>query len=301
MIKYVKNNEIDREKWDHCISMIPLVKPYGFSWYMDNMAPGWAALIDDDYKSVFPIPGFKRFGIHYISTPTFLQQLGCFSPDKPPRDALNEFLEYIPEFYRLIDLCVGHRTDSPDYRITEKPNYELNLSQPYSILYDNFSHHCKRNIERSARKKHELTIDVTPGEMIELFINNRGSEIKGIKARDYKRLQNLMKYCLDLKKGRIVGVRTKGKKLVYGLFVIEVKGNITLLFVANTQESREGRTGYFVVNELIKESAGTSTILDFEGSSIPTVASFMESFGTVNVPYYRIYRNRLFWPLKMFR
>ncbi|MBN2862760.1 MAG: hypothetical protein JXN62_06340 [Bacteroidales bacterium] len=301
MITYVKNNEIDREKWDDCISMIPGVKPYGFSWYMDNMVSGWAALIDDDYKSVFPIPGFKRFGIHYIATPPFLQQLGVFTPDKPPREALNEFLGYIPEFYRLIDLCVGHGTDSSDYRITEKPNYELNLSPPYSILYDNFSHHCKRNIERSAREKPELTIDVTPGELIELFINNRGSEIKGIKVRAYKRLQNLMNYCLDLKKGRIVGVRTKGKKLVYGLFLIEVKGNITLLFVVNTPESRERRTGYFVVNELIKESAGTCTILDFEGSSIPTVASFMESFGTVNVPYYRIYSNRLFWPLKMFR
>jgi len=301
MIKYVKNNEIDREKWDNCISMIPRVKPYGFSWYMDNMAPGWAALIDDDYKSVFPIPGFKRFGIHYIATPPFLQQLGVFSPDKPPREALDEFLGYIPEFYRLIDLCVGHRTDYSDYSITERPNYELNLSPPYSILYDKFSHHCKRNIERSAREKPELTIDVTSGELIELFINNRGSEIKGIKARDYKRLQNLMNYCLDLKKGRIVGVRTKGNKLVYGLFLIEAEGSIILLFLANTRESREKRTGYFVVNELIKESAGTCTILDFEGSSIPSVALFMESFGTVNVPYYRIYRNRLCWPLKMLR
>jgi len=71
--------------------------------------------------------------------------------------------------------------------------------------------------------------------------------------------------------------------------------------VVNTNESREKRTGYFIVNELIKELAGTKTILDFAGSSIPSIASFMESFGSINVPFYRIYRNRLIWPVRMFK
>ncbi len=75
----------------------------------------------------------------------------------------------------------------------------------------------------------------------------------------------------------------------------------TMLFVVNTPESRERRLGYYVVNELIKESASTRTILDFAGSSIPSIASFMESFGSINVPFYRIYRNRLMWPIRMFK
>ena len=89
MIVYHKNNEIDREQWDNCIKNSPGAKPYAYSWYLDIMAPGWEALVDDDYDSVFPVPGFSQFGIQYIATPVFLQQLGAFSPDKPASEFCN--------------------------------------------------------------------------------------------------------------------------------------------------------------------------------------------------------------------
>ena len=91
------------------------------------------------------------------------------------------------------------------------------------------------------------------------------------------------------------------KKVLYGMFLIEIKGSKTMLFVVNTPESREKRLGYYVVNELIREFSSTKTILDFAGSSIPSIASFMESFGSRNIPFYRIYRNRLPWPVRMFK
>jgi hypothetical protein len=301
MIVYLKHHEIDREQWDNCIRFSSKVKPYGFSWYLDIMAPGWEALIDDEYDSVFPIPGFKKYGIHYIATPLFVQQLGAFSPDKPPQNVINEFIEYLPDFYRLIDLCTGQRVDSDEYKVTLKVNYELDLSKPYEKLWSNFLSDCRRDIERSGRKKPEIVSDIKPGELIELFQHNRGLGITGIKLSDYQRLHALMDFCTRNRKGRILGVRTSRKKIIYGMFLVEIKGNKTMLFVANTPESRKELTGYYVVNELIKESAGTRTILDFEGSSIPSVAHFMESFGTTNVPYYRIYRNRLPWPIRMLK
>jgi hypothetical protein len=85
------------------------------------------------------------------------------------------------------------------------------------------------------------------------------------------------------------------------MFLVETPGSKVMLFVVNTPQSREKRIGYYVVNELVKEFASTKTILDFAGSSIPDIASFMASFGSINNPYYRIYRNRLFWPVKMLK
>ena len=116
MIVYHKNNEIDREQWDNCIKSSPGVKPYAYSWYLDIMAPGWQALVDDDYDSVFPIPCFSKFGIQYVATPIFLQQLGAFSPDKPASQAIIEFLDYMPDIYRLIDLCWGRKQTWKDLR-----------------------------------------------------------------------------------------------------------------------------------------------------------------------------------------
>lgn len=301
MIIYLKNNEIDREQWDNVVKSSCFVKPYGYSWYLDIMAPGWDALVDDDYDSVFPIPGFSRFGIQYVATPIFLQQLGAFSPDKPESKAIHEFLDYMPDFYKLIDLCVGQKIDNDSYKVSRRANYELDLSKSYETLWNNFSYHCKRNIEASAKSKPELTSEITPNELIDLFLKNKGKEIKGIKMRDYQRLNNLMNFCLENKKGRIIGVRTDNKQLIFGIFIVEIQGRKTLLFVVNTPESRTKRTGYYIVNELIKDYSSTKTILDFDGSSIPSVALFMESFGCINIPFYRIYRNRLLWPIRMLK
>jgi hypothetical protein len=298
MIVYLKHNEIDREQWDNCIKNTPGAKPYAYSWYLDIMAPGWQALVDDDYDSVFPIPGFSRFGIQYISTPAFLQQLGAFSPDKPVSTAIGEFLDYMPDFFRLIDLCIGQKISTVGYKVSEKVNYELDLSKPYETIFNNFSDHCRKNIEISARKCPELVSSIKPDEIINLFIQNNRKEINGIKIHDFQRLKNLMNFCIINKKGKLIGVRGARKKLIFGLFLVEIRGNKTILFVVNTPFSRERRIEYFVVNELIKNYSSTRTILDFSGSSIPSVASFIESFGSEKLPYYRLYRNRLFWPFR---
>jgi len=265
------------------------------------MSPGWQALVDDDYDAVFPVPGFSRFGIQYIATPVFLQQLGAFSPDKPAAGVIAEFLDYMPDFFRFIDLCIGQKIDSSKYQVSEKANYVLDLSKSYETIWGNFTEHCRRNINSSARKSPELVSNITSDEIINLFIENKGKEINGIKDRDYQHLRNLIKFCVINKKGRVIGVRDGRKKVIFGIFLVETHGTKTILFVVNSKQSRERRIGYFVVNDLIKKYASTRNILDFAGSSIPSIASFFESFGCEKIPFYRIYQNRLIWPLRLLK
>ncbi|TAL60195.1 MAG: hypothetical protein EPN88_16280 [Bacteroidetes bacterium] len=301
MIVYYKNNEIDREQWDNCVKNSPGVKPYGFSWYLDIMSPGWQALVDDDYDSVFPVPGFSRFGIQYVSTPPFLQQLGAFSPDKPASKAIKEFLDFMPDMYRHIDLCVAQKIKIKGYKVTEKTNLELDLSRSYEKISNHFSPQCKKNIKVSAKKQPEILTDISPDEMIDLYIRDNLKKIRGFKIREYQRLKILMNFCLKNKKGRILGVRTTRKRLIFAIFLIETPGNKTLRFVVSTPESVIKRIGYFVINDLIKNYSNTRTILDFAGSSIQSIDPLEESFGCVNVPYYRVYRNRLFWPVRLMK
>ncbi len=279
----------------------PGAKPYGYSWYLDSMAPEWEALAEENYESVFPLPGFKKYGIHYIATPVFTQRLGVYSNNINKVTAISKFLDKIPDNYGLIDLCVGQDVKNESFRVTVRTNFELDLSHPYDQLWNNFSNHCKRNIDASVRQKHELMQHIDPAELIGLYRINRGREIRNIKDHHYRHLFDLMSYCISNRKGRIIGVKNAGGKLIFGIFLVETDGNKIILLVVNTPESRDNRIGYYVVNELIKESAESQTILDFEGSSIPSVASFMESFGSKNVPYYRIYRNRLPWPIRMLK
>lgn len=301
MIEYLKNNEIDREKWDNCIRSTRGAKPYAYSWFLDIMSPGWEALTDDDYDAVFPLPAKNKFGISYLSTPAFIQQLGAFTPDKSPVQAIDEFLGFLPRTYWLIDLGVAQRISHDHFKASLKANYELDLSKSYDKIYDGFNVQCRKNVDKSQKKKFELTDEISPDELIWQFRNNQGPSAGKIKPLDYQRLNSLMNFCIKNKKGRIVGVRKAGKKLLYAIFLIEIRGIKTMLLFASTPESAEKRAGYFVINEIIKEASSTKAILDFAGSSVPSVASFMESFGSVNKPYYRIYRNRLPWPARLFR
>jgi hypothetical protein len=301
MIAYYKNNEIDRVQWDSCVKNSPGVKPYAYSWYLDIMVPGWEALVDDDYDSVFPVPCNSLFGLQYVSTPVFLQQLGAFSPDKSPSNAINEFLDYMPGFYKLIDLGIGQETKHEGFKVTEKVNYELDLTKSYEKIWENFSPVCRKNIEASAKKKPELVTDITPDEILDLFIRNKEKEIRGIKLGEYERLKTLVNFCLKNKKGKIIGVRAGKKKLIFGIFIIETNGNKTLLFAVNTPQSRERHIDYFVINELIRTHSSSRTKIDFAGSPVPSIASFIQSFGSAVVPYYRIYRNRLLWPARMIK
>jgi hypothetical protein len=265
------------------------------------MSPGWEAIIDDDYDSVFPLPSRSRLGIKYIATPIFLQQLGAFSPDKSSEKAIDEFLDYLPEFYKLIDLCVGQSIERRGYYVTERSNFELDLSKPYETLWNNFSQSCRRNIEKSYRRKTEYVYDIKPGELIDLFIRMKENEIKRVKLRDFQRLKRLMEHCIQNGSGRIAGVRGRGKRIIFGQFVLQKPTFVNLFFGVNTAESKERRINYNFVNEVIKENAGSDTILDFAGSSIPSIAVFMESFGCANNPYYRIFRNFLPWPVRLLK
>lgn len=301
MIGYHKNNEIDREQYDSCIRNSGTLKPYAWSWYLDIMAPGWEALVDDDYDSVFPVAASRKFGINYIATPVFLQQLGVFSPDKPAEDVIDEYLQYLPDSCRLIDMNMPQKPRSEGFTVSERYNYELDMRKPWDELQKNFTEHCRRNIARAEKSRVSLVDDAGADEMINLFVENKGKEIKGIKQADYLRLRNLMNFCVKNRKGRLLGARDRKGRLFYGMFTVETAKSTTMLLVVNTPESREKRTGYLMVRDLVHARAGSRHVLDFAGSSIPEIAAFMASFGAARTTYYRVYRNMLPWPLRLLK
>lgn len=301
MIIYLKNKEIDREQWDNCLKSSSVISPWPYSWFLDIMSPGWEALIDDDYDSVFPIPARQRFGIKYIVTPAFVRQLGAFSPDKPSEEVVNEFLQYLPDFYKFIDLNIAPKPDNDGFKLTEKSYYKLDLTRPYEKIFENFSPQCKRNIESSSKKGIELTTEIKPDELINLFLHDRKNMIKGAISNDFQRLRDLMNFCIINRKGRITGVRDGRKKLIFGIFCIDIKGGKTILFEVTTKKSIEKRIGYYTVNELIKSAAGAFSTLDFAGYNDPSSAVFLESFGAARDAYFRLYRNRLLLPAPVFR
>lgn len=301
MISYLRNEELDRERWDACLSEIAAVRPYALSWYLDIMSPGWDALVDDDYLAVFPLPRRKKYGISYIATPVFLQQLGLFSADGDRVSMAEEFISFLPEFYRLIDLCIGQEAHVPGYTVSPRHNYEIRLDDPYEKIWVSYMSDCRRNINIARRYPQDIVTDVRPEELIRLFRNYTAGRAGLIRNSDYGRLEMLMEHCAATGTGRILGVRSPKGKLLWGMFVIENRGRTTMLFTAGSRKSRELRTSYLVIDHLIRSFAGTGQILDFAGSSVPSIAIFMRSFGGEKNTYWRLYRNSLPWPVRLLK
>jgi hypothetical protein len=301
MIAYLKNDEIDRRKWDDCLAEIPGIRPYPWSWYLDIMSPGWEALVDDDYLSLFPLPQAKKYGFSYIATPLFLQQLGLFTPDGDRKKIVLEFISFMPEFYRLIDLSIGQEVQYPGYIVTPKNNFELRLNDPYETIWFNYMSDCRRNINIARRYPQEIIDDAKPQEVISLFRNNIGKRAGVIREVSYHRLHSLMDHCIRTGTGWILGVRSPKGKLLWGIFVIDTADRLTLLFTAGSRKSRELRTAYHVIDHIIKTNAATGRIVDFAGSSVPSIAIFMKSFGGEQTPYWRLYRNTLPWPARLLK
>lgn len=301
MIAYLTNREIDRARWDESLSEIKGSKPYPWSWYLDIMAPGWEALVDDDYCSLFPLPRFHKWGFNYIATPVFLQHLGLYSADGDGAKIAEEFVGFIPEFYRLVDLSIGQPVAVPGFKVTRRTNFILDLDKPYETMWTNYMTDCRRNVNIAHRYPQEIVADVRPQEVIALFRSTIGRRAGVIREVSYRRIHALMDHCVTTGKGKILGVRSPKGKLLWGMFVIDFCGRITLLFTAGSRKSRELRTAYHVIDNLIKENAGSGKILDFAGSSVPSIALFMKSFNSSETGYYRLYRNSLPFPVRLLK
>lgn len=300
MISFLENDQIDKEEWDLCIKSSSNPLPYAYSWYLDRMAPGWSALVDHNYRSVFPLPVRRKYGVSYIYIPPFMQCLGLFSSEVPDEDMVREFMEFIPEQYRFVDLSIINNPGDCGVRVTPRDNYRLNIRESYNAISVAFSSDCRRNIVKAREKRQPISDDISPVEAIELFSNGPGRDISGIRRSDYDHLEKLINYSLTAGVGKLVGVRIDGK-LIYSLFYLVTPGQITLLFTSTSQISRELKTGYRVIDQIIHEYCGKQYQLDFAGSSITSVADFIKSFGAKQQKYYRIYKNNMSWPYRLLR
>src|SRR3954451_22070460 len=70
--------KIDKQKWDECLysSAMPFI--YASSAYLDHMADNWSGIVGNDYDLIMPVPWRKKYGIKYVYTVPFVQQLGLF-------------------------------------------------------------------------------------------------------------------------------------------------------------------------------------------------------------------------------
>ena len=168
MIRYLSNREIDRGRWDACISAASCRRLYAFSWYLDTVSPGWDALVEDDYRAVFPLTHNRKFGISYLFQPFFAQQLGVFSPENMDGGRVCAFLSAIPSRYRLTEISLneGNETPSNQVNLSVRPDYVLDLSPEYDAIEAAYAQNTRRNLKKAQAMAGLVHATVTPCESV---------------------------------------------------------------------------------------------------------------------------------------
>ncbi len=301
MIKYLKNAEIDYEKWDDCISRAFNGNLYAWSWYLDLVCEGWDALVAGDYKLVMPVTSGRKYGICYLYQPPFTQQLGVYSTATEPSLSADDFLEELSQHYRFAEISMNryNKITHQSFRTHFRKNYELDLIRPYEELRNNYSENTSRNIRKATKEGIMIFENADPRSIIEMFRSEKGVEIKTMGDHQYHILERLIYRSLYKNIAVIAGAFTSKNKLCAGLFLIKSHQRVVLIFTANNPVARNTGAMHLLIDSIIKKYAGQALTLDFEGSEIEGLARFYASFGSTETHYPAIRYNRLPVPVKV--
>jgi hypothetical protein len=126
LINYIKHTDIDKNKWNRCISAANNSIIYAYAWYLDIVSPNWDALVLNDYEAVMPLTHRKKYFLSYLFQPFFTQQLGVFSKKESQALLVQEFLNAIPTKFKLIDINLNEDNSSEGLKL--KKNYLIKLA-----------------------------------------------------------------------------------------------------------------------------------------------------------------------------
>lgn len=280
MIKFVPYHKINRTKYDYCICHSEACRIYALSWYLDCVADRWDVLIEGDYDSVMPLPRKTKYGIDYVYTPSWVQQLGLFSLGKTSEKTQHEFLKSISKKFLWVDYHLNSSYKGPSEVMRIKKNYLLSLEGGLEKIQANYNKNRKRISKRSFDN---LVID-KKGD-IELFIENYKNQDKPYAISEDA--IDLLR-CLYVKGKENVHVWNVffENEFLAGLVWLEDVHRITYLAPIADERAKQLHMPTYLINELIKDFQGHQKVLDFEGSMVSGVENFYQSFGAQAESYY---------------
>ena len=294
MINYLEHNAIDKPKWDALIAEYGNI--YAFSWYLDIVHPGWEALVEDDYQSVMPLTGGKKFGVNYLFQPFFVQQLGVFSKSPMTAETTEAFLKAIPSKYRFAEIRLneGNTFAEGAQGVEYHRNVLLGLNQEYEAIRANYHQNTKRNLAKAESNNLQLVETVIPYHVVALFRDNRGALLDKWGDAEYDVLTHLAKVAQKRNAAFMLGVSEKGVgQLICAAIFMKTKDRITFLFSGLTEEGKQRQAMTYLLDQVIQKYAHQPMTFDFEGSDDDNLARFYLGFGGVETKYPSYGFNRL--------
>lgn len=299
-IRYVPRHEIDTARWDACIARAANSLLYGFHFYLDHMAAHqWDALILGDYEAVMPLTWRRKYGIKYLYQPPFMQQAGIFSAQPLPADLIEAFLQSTRNHFRFAEIFLNHANALP--ALEPHTNYILPLDAPYPQLAANYKKDLVRNLRLASRSPLIYSTEPDLGLALESYRAEYSARTPHVRSDDYAHFAALCRYCRSRDQLVLRAATTPGGEILSTALLLRDQNRLYLLQSTTPAAGRRQEANHYLLDQLVREWAGSGLTLDFEGSELPGVAHFYANFGAIRQPYYYYRYNHLPWPIKLLK
>ena len=280
-LKHLKNSEVDRNRWRECIAKDQSAPIYCNDWYLDIVSPGWEALVSEDYRSVFPLPVKRKWGLQVVNHPLFAQRFELVSSYGKP--LLDDFINSIPA--RFIGVRLRHSDAGSKYKLKERSNYMLSLDN-VDLVRKGYNQNTKRNLKKGIGQLSNVSDEIPELE----FMNLIQSELPvNLFDPQWNTIRKLTNFIIRKNLGTIYGVYSEAR-LVSVVFTAKWIQKIYYLFSVTNPEGKKLGGAFKLIDHIVQEYSGKGMKLDFEGSMIPNIARFFKGFGAVEEKYYEYTR-----------
>ena len=278
-IRHISYEDIDRDSYDQCLLGSDHFRIYASSWYLDAVAERWDLLVLDDYQAVMPLPRRYKFGLAYVYTPVFVQQLGVFSKGSISVDLERQFFKKAASKYFLFDYFT-HSVPKGMDGISQRINYILSLEEQHIELQKKYNTNRKRSLKNSFEK---LRVDKNGAQ--DLFLDHYRTMDQGFPVTNEMLVKLDRLIAASNQQIKIWNVFEKDTWIGGLVWVVDHK-RVTYLVPVVSDQGRLKQASALLIDTLIQDHQKSGLILDFEGSMLPGVAQFYRSFGAEREIYY---------------
>lgn len=277
-IHYIKHHNIDFSKWDHLVQASELGTVYSYSWWLSTFS-NWDLIILNDYEAGIAVPLVSVIAGKKVYQPNFVQQ--CLWLGKKLDNAL---LINLTKLIKSKSIIAHFNSNLKLHRSAKvRKNQVLNI-QELSEVKKNYSKSLSKNIKNN-KQKVSIIEDQNVQLTIDMYTKAYGAYNKQLKPQDYSKLRELT--LLNPDNFVNLTISLKGFP-VAGLLFAKGKNRLHYILGAPSSEGRKVNAISIGINYIIETYGRSYPILDFEGSSIPSVHKFYKSFGSEVVEFHEM-------------
>jgi hypothetical protein len=292
-LKLIKRKDIDEQKWNRLVAAAFNGLPYAFSWYLDDVAENWDALVLRDYEAGMPLVWLRKMGLKCLYQPYYCQQLGVFSSAVLSVDLQAEFLGETSAYaYVNINLNPAAQVLEMQLSLKRKRNLLLNLDQEYASIRKKYSDNHRRNIGKAEKGGQQFAEQIGLKDFQQFYLQNINPAKENFKPQHEKIFKKLTQTLVTNGYGQIFAAKDKEGNLTAALMLLKHKNRLINVINTSSAEGKQTGASHFLFDRLIHKFSGRANIFDFEGSSIASIARFYEGFGPTEEVFYN-YQNTI--------